>query len=56
LDIGALHVQRSVLLRHTHKLLKGPYTICVGGAKMSDTGAEAVKLDSRCSWQGQQGH
>jgi len=49
LDIGGQHGRRFVLLRHTHKPQKGPYTPFVQtGAETSDgTCAEAVKVGSK---------
>jgi len=36
----------------TLQAIEGPHPICVIRAEMSDTGAEAVKLDPHCSLQG----
>ena len=53
MDIGEHHSQPFVLLRHTRRPQRRPYTpFAQAGAVTSDTGAEAVKPDLRCSWRG----
>ena len=52
LDIGGQHGLRFVLLRHTYRPHKGHTTFVQTGAETSDTGAEAVQPDPRCSWKG----
>ena len=50
LDIGGQHGRRFVLPRHTYRPQKGHTTFVQTGAETSDTGAEAVQPDPRCSW------
>ena len=54
MDIGGQHGRRFVHLRHTHRPQRKPYPICTvqAGAETSDTGAQAVKSDPSCSWEG----
>jgi len=49
LDSEGRHGQRSVTMRRCHKLQKGPYTFVQAGVATSETGAEAVNLNPRCS-------
>jgi len=55
LDNGGQHGRRYVLLRHTHMLQRKPYLICTSRSGSVRPGAEAVKLDSRCFWEGLSG-
>ena len=52
LDIGGQHGRLFVVLRQTHRPQKGPCAICVRGAETSDTVAEAVRPNPRCSRKG----
>jgi len=55
LDIGEQHGRRFVFLRHTHRPQSRHIPFVQAGAETSDTGAEAVKPDPRCSWEGHSG-
>jgi len=52
LNSGRQHVQRFDIPLHTHKPRSGHTPFVQIGAETSDTGAEAVEPDQRCSWQG----
>jgi len=54
LEIEGQHGRRFVHLRHTHRPQRKPYPICTvqAGAETSDIGAQAVKSDPSCSWEG----
>ena len=52
LDIGGQHGGRFVLLHHSTGHRGGHTSFVQTGAEASDTGAEAVKPNPRCSWQG----
>ena len=52
LDTGGQHDQRVVILRHAHGAQRPYAPFAQAGAVTSDTGAEAVKPEPRCSWRG----
>jgi len=52
LDIRGQHGRQFVLLRHTHRPRGGHTPFVQAGAETFDTGAEAVKPDPGCSWEG----
>ena len=55
LDIGEQHGRRFVLLRQLTSRRAGHTPFVQTGAEASDTGAEAVEPDPRCSWQSHSG-